>query len=367
MKILYLISSNGLYGAEKVVLTLAKGIQAKGHQVIIANIGKETGQEAAIIKEAKSKEIKGIEFSCHSRVNSKTIRDIRDYLLEQKIDIVHSHGYKSNYFALKAIKGTNIKLVATCHNWTSNSLKMKFYEYVDKRILKKFNQVIAVSSQIYQKLITAKVPENQLKLIYNGIEVQDINPSIEAIKAEYHVSQDTKCIGTIGRLSPEKGQIYLIRAFKQFLGKGSKAILVIVGEGPLKENLQQEAIRLDIGNKVIFTGYRADSGNILALLDVFVLPSLKEGVPMILLEAMLANKVIVATEVGEVPKVLGTNGILCAPGDESLLASSINKALLMSIEEQTRMGEKAHNTVTKEYSQDKMVAEYEKIYQGSLI
>ncbi len=361
--IFHLISSNGVYGAEKVVLALAEGMKAKRYQVIVANIGQKSNKETAIVKEAKTKGMEGIAFSCSSRIDSKTIKDIRAYIVNQKIDIIHSHGYKSNYFALKAVQGTNTKLVATCHNWTSNTLKMKLYEYVDKKILRKFDQVVAVSNQIYQRLTDSKVPGDKLKLIYNGISIQESNSLSGSFKEEYHVPPDTKCIGTIGRLSREKGQIYLIRAFKQLIDKGSNAVLFIIGEGPQKEALQQEANKLNIDNKVIFTGYRADISNILASLDVFVLPSLKEGVPMILLEAMLAKKVIVATEVGEVPKILGKNGLLCPAGDTNSLIDSITKALQMPGNERAKIGANTYNTVINKYSQEKMVNEYDKVYR----
>jgi glycosyltransferase involved in cell wall biosynthesis len=366
LKILFLISSKGLYGAEKVVLTLAEGMRDKGHQAIIANICKTGDKETAIVREANSKRIESIVFPCRKRIDSRTIRDVKTYVTEQKVDILHSHGYKSNYFASEAARGINLRLVATCHNWTSNNLKMKLYEYIDKKILKKYDQVIAVSSQIRQKLIKGNVPENKIRVIYNGISIKENDPGFGLFKMEYPVPQDVKCIGTIGRLSPEKDQMLLIRAFKKLLENGLNAVLFIVGEGPQNKELHKEAMKLNIVDKVYFTGYRGDVKNILEALDVFVLPSLKEGVPMILLEAMLAKKVIVATEVGEVPSILGVNGVLCPPGNQNLLESSINRAILMSTEEKAKIGENAYNIVIERYSQNKMVVEYEKVYQGLL-
>lgn len=366
MNILLLISSTGLYGAEKVVLTLAVGLQSKGHKVVIANICKKLEEDSAIIREAKTMKIESIEFHCTDRKDSKAIQNIRTYLRKRNIDIVHSHGYKSNYYALKASKGLPLKLVATCHLWTSNNLKMRFYEFIDKRILKYFNSVVTVSNQLYQKLDKAKMPKEKLRVIYNGIEIQANNRREAVLKKEYNIAPDVKCIGTVGRLSHEKGQKYLIRAFKHLCDKGFNTVLFIVGEGPLKGGLQKEINKLKIQDKVIFTGYRTDINNILISFDVFVLPSLKEGAPIILLEAMLAKKVIVATEVGETPNILGENGILCLSGDENILENNLIRALLMSAEEKDRIGENVRNTVLEKYSQEKMVNEYEKVYKGLL-
>lgn len=367
MKIAFLTSSIGLYGAEKVVLSLAARLQASGCQITLINLSNPAQKNNEIIQEAERLGIKTKLLPCYGRFDFKAIKELSKYIEEVKFDVIHSQGYKSNFYALLSSHSKKVKLVSTCHNWTSNSFKMKIYEFLDKQILRRFDKVVAVSGQIYQRLKKSGITEDKLKIIYNGIAIPKQKNNLTDLRKEYNVSADKRCVGTIGRLSKEKGQGFLLRAIKKLIEQKYNLALFIIGEGDLKNKLQKEAIALGINDRVYFTGYRSDIGNVLTSLDIFVLPSLKEGTPIVLLEAMLAKKIIVASNVGAIPQILEKNGFLCMPGDEDSLSESIRKALLLSKIEAETMGNYAHSFILEKYSQGQMVHKYEKVYQDLLV
>lgn len=363
LTIFHLISSEGVYGSAKVLLTLGKGLAQRGHHVIVGNMVTPGGQSNAVLKEAETAGLQAQEFVCQGRLDRATLAKLKDFIRKQHIDIVHTHGYKTNYYASDVKQNNQVKLVATCHNWTSNTLKMKLYEMVDYYTLKKFDRVVAVSTEIFEKLRQHGMKEPLLKLIYNGIDTSaGVSAASFGLRKKYGLDEKTLCFGTIGRLSPEKGQAYLIEAFAHLAKERGDSRLFIVGEGPDRLKLERDVQKRGLAKQVIFTGYQPQAQTMLADFDVFVLPSLKEGVPMVLLEAMMAGKVIVATAVGEIPAIIGEGGIICPPRDARALADALKNALHLSPSETASLGQMGRFRVLEEFSSTKMVVAYEKLY-----
>lgn len=370
-RVLHLISPIGYFGAENVMIELARGLCSTEYKPYIGIIGNHQNTHFAVIEQAKKHNLIVEEFKCYGKFDLRTILAIRQFIICNMIDIIHSHGYKSNFYHLLASLFLSVKRITTCHNWIGGSVFVKSYENLDKILLNCFDKVVGVSERLGQEIEHCKVVKGKVNIIYNGIDVTKFRCYDEKrrlqIKGMVGIDEDALIIGTIGRLTPEKGHIYLIRAFAKVALILPKVQLLIIGDGVLKYNLKSQAKNLGILDKIIFLGTRHDIPDLLDIIDIFVLPSLDEEMPMVLLEAMASRKLIISSMVGAIPKIIedGHSGILVKPKDVDGLCASIlyalnNKNKLLSF------SENAFNVVSKSFSSQNMINSYRKLYNSVL-
>ena len=207
-------------------------------------------------------------------------------------------------------------------------------------------------------------------VINSGLELdnyREVNIDTRKKKDELQVGQDTALVGMIGRLEPVKGPEYFIEAAKLVIERFTKVKFLIVGDGSLRNKLELRCKELSIFDRFIFTGWREDIPEILAILDMLVLPSLNEAVGRILIEAGACGKPVVATSVGGIPEVVNDNetGILVPPKAPEALAQAII-ALLKSEEKRQKMGKAAKNWIDEKFSAYRMVERISSLY-GELV
>jgi glycosyltransferase involved in cell wall biosynthesis len=366
IKILQLRSSIGFFGAENVVIELARQLSRKNYHPIIGVIENSKEPHTELIDVAKRYNLETKIFKCTGQFDLRTVIAIRNYVKKQHIDIVHSHGYKADFFAVLATLFRNMHLFATCHPWIRTNLMVKLYARFDKYLLKKFDRIVAISDEIKHEILMSGISEDKVTAINNGIDFSRFkytHKPIEFLK-EFKIDPDKIIIGTIGRLSEEKGQMIFIKAAKKLLENIPNLLFMIVGDGPLREKLQTNVINCGIRDHFIFTGVSDDIPKILAILDIFVLPSLTEGLPMVLLEAMAAKKPIIATAVGAIPNVIidKESGHLIKPGDTNGLIDAIMR-LFNDQDYTSRIAQKGFEIAIKEYSSEEMAKNYERIYE----
>lgn len=364
-RILQLISSSGFFGAENVLLELSTELRELGHSVTIGVFDNRHNPNLEILNNAKGRLIDTQVFKCNGRLDLKTVKQIGSYIRTNSIDIIHSHGYKSNIYAFLANLKNKKPLVTTCHNWIGSSLKLRLYTCLDKAILKKFDQIIPVAKTVKEKLLKIGITEERITLIENGVDIEKFRSCEkgESLKKELVPDPSRKVIGTISRLTREKGVSCFLEAAKVVLKRRPDCFFLVVGEGMERRALGEKARSLGISDQVIFTGTRSDIPEILSIIDIFVLPSLVEGQPMALLEAMASQKAIVATEVGDVPKILrnGEIGFVVPPGDSDALARGI-LFYLENSDQGLKSGMAAHREAMEKYSSSRMAGEYLKLY-----
>ena len=368
MKALLLMSTRGLFGAENAVLELTKQLPSYGFEPLIGILENSESMHVAFEEEAEKLGLSVTIFRCKGKFDIRTVFELRKYVKENKIILIHSHGYKSNFYSLLCSINTKIKRIATCHNWLGGGVKMRFYESLDKFLLKRFDKVVAVSDLLKEEIINSKISKEKVVVISNGIDIGRFgvlaSGSRLRIKQALGIKESDKVMGTISRLSIEKGHDCLLKAFAKIALKFPDVKLVIVGDGPLLSSLRLQAASLKLGDKVIFTGIRNDIPEILGMMDIFVLPSLVEGMPMVLLEAMAAQKPIVATKVGAVPKLIEHNktGLLIEPKDPDSIYASI-AVLLQDKEKAKLVSLNAFERVKNEFSSSLMAQKYSAVYK----
>jgi glycosyltransferase involved in cell wall biosynthesis len=381
VKILHIIDSGGLYGAEVMLLNVMSEQVRLGHEPTLASIGGKRVAEKQLETEAIRKGLNVAKFRMRAGPNFWGAREILRFAVRNGFDILHSHGYKANIlfgFLPKSIR--RLPLVTTLHGWTSKRrwTKLRLYEWLDARSLNFMDAVVMVSDFMRSHPRLRSLNPAGVHVVHNGILMDgrygpsdgpafsdDISPSsgFDASIVNFCASGFT--VGSIGRLSFEKGYLNLIRALRLLMDREPDIRLAIIGEGPQRDELEREVRKLGMESRVLLPGYRPDARKYLPFFGVFVLSSLTEGLPMSLLEAMRAGTPIISTRVGGVPEVLreGQAGILVDVPTSEQLAAGIFK-LLHDNGLRMQLTGRAQSIVTECYTSRSMAEKYINIYSS---
>jgi glycosyltransferase involved in cell wall biosynthesis len=285
---------------------------------------------------------------------------------EGSVDIIHTHGYKADLYGYMAARSTGKPLVATCHNWVGGTTALEIYNRLDRFVLKRFNAIAAVSETVANRMRVLGISPDKIKAIANGLNVEEFegcSPADLPIRED----RDRKVIGIVARLDLQKGFEYLLRAVRDLRKMFPGVILVIVGEGPDRKAIEGMVQEYGLQSNVVLAGQRNDMPGVYAAMDIFVLPSLNEGLPMTLLEAMASSRPVVATRVGAIPSVIadGENGFLVGPRDSAGLKNAISR-LLANPDMGRRLGAYAHDWVKQHYTAAAMAQKYRELYEEVL-
>ena len=248
-------------------------------------------------------------------------------------DIVHTHKYKDSILGSIVARCMGVPhVVRVVHGMPEpfkglRNVKMAGYAIADRFVTAWFvDKVIAVSSDI-EKVLLRTHGANRVVCIHNGIDLDAVHVTMQRAdkRKEWRVDGKAILIGTVGRLVPVKGHAVLLEALRILRRSHPNATLLFVGDGPLRGHLEAETKRLGLDQSVIFTGHQAQSYDFINMMDIFVLPSLHEGIPMVLLEAFALKRPVIASRVGGIPEVVshGHSGMLVSPANADELASGI--------------------------------------------
>lgn len=361
-RVLHLISSGGFYGAENVVIQLALALKRLNCEVTIGVFHNRHRPNTEIVETARHNGLEVALFECQGKLDFGTVRAIRNFISERELDILHTHGYKADIYGYRAAKGTRAGLVATAHSWPGKSFILRLYALLDRVILRWFDHICAVSNSVADALRRFRVPSEKITTVDNGIDIEYFSAGRPVLREELGL-RENPLVGFVGRLAPEKGLKDLLHAVAGILNIVPMAKFILVGEGPERLALEKLARQLSIEKSVIFLGQRSDLPNIYASFDVFVLPSLTEGMPLAILEAMAAKKPVVATRVGAIPKTVDDQqtGLLVNAGDLTGLQSAIS--LLLGRPDLCRtFGQSGQEVALARFSSDSMAKTYLGIY-----
>jgi glycosyltransferase involved in cell wall biosynthesis len=366
VRVLQLISSGGYYGAENMLLNLAQSQKSIGCDPCLLLFYNVHQPNVALYERARSRGISVRMLRCEGRADLRAIREIREYIRTDQVDLIHTHGYKADLYGYLAARGEAKPIVATCHNWVGGTAALGIYNRLDRMALRKFNGVAAVSNAVAAQLRDARIAENKIHTIANGI---DIEKFCGAEPAWFGSSPDAKqkTIGIVARLDLQKGFEYLLQAIAGLTSTHPDLRLVIVGEGPDQGAIQSMADRLNLIPRIVFAGQRGDMANVYAGFHIFVLPSLNEGLPMTVLEAMASSRPVIASKVGAIPTVVrdGETGLLVDPKDVVGLRAALDR-LLSDPALSSRLATQGHDWVRRHFTSDAMAENYLRMYESVL-
>ena len=358
--VLHLISSAGFYGAENILVLLGRNLQRRGCRSIIGVFSDSRSPHAEVAEQARAQGLETEMIPCDGRLDWKAVRCIRE-ILRRGVDVLHAHGYKANVYGCAAAWRGQVALVSTCHG-----LSPRTYASLDRLVLRRFDRVAAVADVLTEALKSSGIDPAKVTTISNGIEPERFRDAKPKLRAELG-GAGRSIVGMVGRLAPEKGGDVMLRAALSVVTEFPDTTFVVVGEGPRRAEWESLSALLGLARHVVFTGIRRDMPEVYASLDAIVLPSLREGMPMCLLEAMAAARPVVATAVGSVDKLViaGRTGLLVEPGDASGLAQAI-RLLLRDPARARELGENGRAHVAANFSLDAMTRQYLQLYDEAL-
>lgn len=361
IKIAYILTPITFGGAERVSFNFLRNIDRKRFDIHPILLTRPWEREPYF-----STELPGMGFAYDTvpvaiKANRDPLRVLRvawrlySILKQGGFDLVHTHGYFADICGLPPARLLGINSLSTCHGYIANDFKMKIYNMIDKYFLRLCHTVIAVSEDIKNELIRSKLKSTRIEVISNAVEPKFDENELKIRRYEkrriLNIKEEEHVVGYLGRLSVEKGLVYLIDAALDLRNTSTPIKMLIVGEGPEREALDQRIRNKGLEKIVIFAGFQQDTENWLSAMDIFVLPSLTEGTPMALLEAMAVGIPVIATAVGGVPKVLtdGINGMIVQPGDSKAISEKI-KLLINNFELKNLLRSKAIDIIKAKYS-----------------
>jgi glycosyltransferase involved in cell wall biosynthesis len=357
-RLAHLIESDGPGGAERMLATLAGGLQAAGAENVVVAPARGEGWLA---HELRGTGVRVELFHLDRPFSPMLARWLTATLRRHRVALAHSHEFTMAVYGAWAARQAGIPHVVTMHG--SRYYAGRLRRRIAMRMAVALSRSVVAVSQGLKRHLSRDllVRASRIDTIPNGAQLTPVAQS--ALRAELRLGEGDQLAVAIGSLYPVKGHRFLLEALALLAERYPRLHVAIAGRGELEAGLRARARDLRVEGRFHLLGLRSDIANLLAAADVFVLPSLSEGVPLAVLEAMLAGRPIVATAVGDVPTVLmdGRAGVLVPPGDAAALASGLAQ-LLADPTQARRLSTAASERAAEAYTVDTMLERYVSVY-----
>ena len=364
LSIVHIVAPARFGGLESVLRLLATGQLRRGHAVRVAAVLSPSDQSPhPFVQALEADGIPTVILRLGVRDYAGERRAIRSLCDRYQPDIVHTHGFRSDVVDGSVARSKGIAVVSTCHGFIDSDWRGRFYQWLQRRSLRRFDAVVAVSTPIEARLHAAGIPAQRIHLVPNCFSKRSEIVTRGEARRILHLPE-APIIGWVGRLTPEKGADVALDALSRL--KDPIARLAIVGEGRDEAALRARAAELGIGARVHWCGAIPNAGELFAAFDVFLLSSRSEGTPITLFEAMAAAVPIVATRVGGVPDVVDATSAQLV-GSEN--AEGIMRALaeVFAYPDLARVrAARARRRLVDLFNAEQWVGRYESIYNSVL-
>jgi glycosyltransferase involved in cell wall biosynthesis len=366
IRVLHLISSSNIGGSPKHTLLLCQELEKLGCYPLIVS-----PPNGSFESEINRSGIHWEPVDLNSVWRVSLYQELRKIIAEHQINIIHTHELKADFIGMRLARKTGLPLITTLHNMINKgplpSWKKMIYIRLTRYMAQRQHKIIAVSDAVRKNTIDAlKIPAEKVVTIRNGTKIYEQNQSLDtaSVRQKLGLNPQSSVIGCISRLIPEqKGLRYLLLAAKQVIQQKPESQFLIVGDGTFRNTLVELADQLGIKPNVSFVGWQHNIAEILASIDICAVPSLWDPLPRIVLEAMVAGKPVVASNVDGIPEAVidGETGLLVPPADETKLAEAI-VSLLINPEHAKQMGIAGRKRSIAEFSSERHAKEVFAIY-----
>lgn len=338
IKIAYIITSVLFGGAEKVTLNYLRAYNTQLFNISLFQFTRKWEKTSFFSNEIKNKGMHSYYLPLgkrHSEDKKNYLRLVGSFIRlfmhikRGNYDIIHTHGYLADIMGILSARMLNVPILSTCHGFIENSRRLTLYNNLDRMVLRYFDKIIAVSKDIKIDLRHSGVIETPIVVISNAVNTAIDNNLYRKHRMNkrrsLNIVETDFVIGYFGRLSIEKGLAHLIDGISLLAKGGIPVKLIIIGDGPENDTLKDLTAAKGLDSITLFPGFQDNINEWIPALDVFVLPSLREGTPMALLEAMAHGIPAIASAVGEIPHIIesGKSGILINPGEPEHIRNSI--------------------------------------------
>jgi glycosyltransferase involved in cell wall biosynthesis len=366
MRILHVVAPAGIGGIERVVQLLSTAQHAAGDASRVVAVSSEgesdlVGQFLQPIAEA------GVPTS-HVVVPPRGYGREREMLREicrgARPDVVHTHGYRVDVVDGFGFRHDGLPTVSTAHGFVGGGLRNRGYEWLQRRALRFYHGVAAVSRSVARRLVGSGVPESRIRILPNAWHATSPSLTRAAARAQLGLQESQFHIGWVGRIEQEKGLDVMLAALAAI--QRAPCHLSVIGDGSLAALMRRRAMSLHVADRVSWHGPVALAERYLIAFDALVLSSRTEGVPMVLLEAMAAELPVVATSVGGVPDTISTReALLVPPGRPEAIAEAVQRVWADPASAAWR-ARAARARVQQEFGVDAWVRNYRSLYLDAM-
>lgn len=372
IKILEIIDRPFLGGGQKNLLSIAEALDQTRFEVEVCS-----QDNGPLVEELKQKKIRHHPISIQKIPSLKMIKKLRNLMNDEGFDVVHTHGGVAGFYGRWAAFRSGIPVVIhTLHGIHYLYYRNYFFRWIYvllERFFSRFTQTVIFVSQadIEKGRRYRLAPFEKMKVVKNGIDFDKVRtnaaiPEEFRLKEQLGLKNDFCLLGTVARIHRQKNIPCLIKAADVLRDAIPEARIIIAGDGPMMTQVKNLIERFGLQERVFLLGERADAQRIMSLFDIFVLPSLWEGLPYVLMEAGALGKPVVASDIEGVREIIqnGETGLLVPKNDPQELAEAI---VQLKAEPQLRfeLGKKLQEKVQDEYTVSRMIKEIEAIYQKS--
>ncbi len=368
-RILHLRTISGKGGGPEKTLLYTPRFLGDDYAVRLAYIRPANDPEYDMPERARQMGVSLIDIPERGPADPRTLvrlaREVRSF----RPDVLHAHDYKTNILSVVLGRWFRIPVVTTLHGYGLTSGRLALYYRLEKWALRRMNRIVSVSPDLDQYLHDLKIPAIRRTVIENAIDVNTYRRryTVDEAKARLGLPPQRLLVAGVGRLQPEKNFGSLIDAAVQLYGQGLDFDLAIIGDGPLREALQRQILEHGVESRVRLLGHRSDMIELFQAIDVFVLSSIREASPNVLLEAMAMGTPVVSTRVAGTPRIVsdGENGLLVTPNDTGGLGTAIAN-LLRNGHLRAKFSQTGRTTIEQEYSFDRRMKKMRALYDQIL-
>jgi glycosyltransferase involved in cell wall biosynthesis len=341
-------------GPDKTILNSPRFMASRGYPSVCVYLRSPSDSGFAALEEKARRWNAPLEaVDDHGPLDFRILNRLRDVYDRHRPAIWHGHDYKTNLFGLLLARSRPLTLVTTLHGWVKRTWKTPLYYAIDRRCIKRYAAVVAVSQDLFDAALECGTPPDRCFLVPNAIDLDEFKRSISVDEANAKRGVDPKrfVIGAAGRLSPEKGLDLLVHAVADLVANGISAELHIAGDGDDRGRLERIIRERGVQDRVKLVGFQADLADFYQSLDLFALSSLREGLPNVILEAMAFGVPVVATNVAGMPSIIadGKTGLLVPVGSKEALANAI-KVMLTETALRNRVAAEGRSLLEREFS-----------------
>lgn len=355
-----------MYGAERWIVALCRNLSIERVDSRIV-IPLENDAQYDVVREFEAAGL-SIDVVPGDKSVFQILRNIRRFLQENEVDVVHTHGYKSDILGLLAARSLGITAITTPHGFgTPASNRLGAYIWLGKRFLRYFDRVAPLSRQLEEEVIESGVTAGRVEFIRNATDLSEIEPHVHYVERRFSEEPQKRVIGYVGQLIPRKRIEHLIEVFDDLWSLDRSIELRIVGDGESRLKAESLANELPSRNAIRFLGFRSDRLELMRDFDVFVMTSSDEGIPRCMMEAMALGVPVAAYDIPGVDRLVqhGRTGMLAESGAKEELANHVRWSLVnrTESEEQARRG---REFISRKFSGQRMADEYMALYESLL-
>lgn len=363
MKVLQFICSTGFYGAERWVLALSKHLPESVSSELVVTLEPGT-EELELVKQFKAIG-KTHQIPMKGRFDLRAVSKLADLIQEQDIDIIHTHGYKSDILGVMAARKAGIPCVVTPHGFENAAdLKLRLFIWLGCQSMRFADKVVPLSKQLLSDVEKFNISPEKIEYIQNGVDLSEV----EAVRqTKTNKQKEKKTIGFVGQMISRKNIKAILDCFESLSKKRQDIELVLLGDGEDRSSLEAYSKTLDCAEDIHFLGFRNDRLQLLRDFDLFVMTSTLEGIPRCLMEACAMEIPVSAYDIAGIDQLITHNesGLLAPLHDINQLENDWEK-LLDDKELASSLAQNSKSFVEANFSAKRMADEYLELFKGML-